>query len=435
MNIVDIIRKKRDGGELGTEEIQFFVDGITSGSIPDYQASAFAMAVFFQGMSARETADLTLAMAKSGELMDLSAIPGVKVDKHSTGGVADTTTLILAPLVASAGVPVAKMSGRGLGHTGGTVDKLESIPGYRTELSSAEFIEIVKKVGVSVIGQSKNLAPADKVLYALRDVTATIESIPLIASSIMSKKIAAGADAIVLDVKVGKGAFLKDLDTAGRLARTMVQIGRDVGRETVACLTDMNRPLGDAIGNSLEVLEAVEVLKGGGPERLKEICLVLGSQMLILANKGELDSGEARRILERKLASGEALETFVSWVKAQGGDPAVAEYPEEVLPLAPKYPVQAATSGYVSTMEPLQLGLVALELGAGRHRKDDAIDPGVGIKMQVTLGDKVEAGETLAWVYARSPEAALKAAQGVQEAVGISGAPPKELPLIYQVIS
>lgn len=434
MNIVEVIKRKRDGLALSPEEIRYLVQGVTTGQIPDYQTAAFCMAVYFQGMTVPETAELTLAMANSGETLDLSDIPGIKVDKHSTGGVADTTTLALAPLVASAGVPVAKMSGRGLGHTGGTVDKLESIPGYRTELPPAEFKQIVQKVGVSVIGQSKELAPADKVLYALRDVTATVESIPLIASSIMSKKIAAGADAIVLDVKVGKGAFMKDLETAVTLAQAMVQIGQAVNRKTVACLTDMNRPLGNAIGNSLEVIEAVRLLRGEGPQRLQEVCLTLGAQMLHLAQE-DLTVEEAHRVLQNKLESGQALETFRHWISAHGGTPLVAEKPGEVLPLAPKYTVKAMESGYVTSLEPLQLGLIALELGAGRRRKGDSIDPGVGIQLKVTVGDQVEQGEELAAIYARSSQQAQWAAEQIQAAIQVGPAVPPPLPLIYRVLN
>ncbi len=434
MNIVGIIRRKRDGLALSPEEIRYLVQGVTTGQIPDYQTAAFCMAVYFQGMTVPETAELTLAMANSGETLDLSDIPGIKVDKHSTGGVADTTTLVLAPLVASAGVPVAKMSGRGLGHTGGTVDKLESIPGYRTELPPAEFKQIVQKVGISVIGQSKELAPADKVLYALRDVTATVESIPLIASSIMSKKIAAGADAIVLDVKVGKGAFMKDLETAVTLAQAMVQIGQAVSRKTVACLTDMNRPLGNAIGNSLEVIEAVTLLRGDGPQRLQEVCLTLGAQMLHLAQEN-LTVEDAHRVLQSKLDSGQALETFQHWISAHGGTPLVAEKPEEVLPLAPKYTVVAKERGYVTSLEPLKLGLIALELGAGRRRKGDSIDPGVGIQLKVTVGDQVEQGEELAAIYARSSQQAQWAAEQIQAAIQVGPAVPPPLPLIYRVLN
>lgn len=434
MNVAEIIRRKRDGLELDPSEIRYFIQGLINGEVADYQASAFCMAVFFQGMTSTETAELTLAMAASGQTLDLGEIPGVKVDKHSTGGVADTTTLVLAPLVASAGVPVAKMSGRGLGHTGGTIDKLEAIPGYRTELSSLDFIDQVKRVGVAVIGQSRDLAPADKQLYALRDVTATIESIPLIASSIMSKKIAAGAEGIVLDVKVGKGAFLKALPTAKELAQTMVEIGRSVGRKTVACLTDMNRPLGDAIGNSLEVLEAIELLKGGGPERLREVCLVLGAQMVHLA-KGDISVDEARLLLEDHLEKGLALEAFTRWIKAQGGDVRVIEQPEEYLPLAPHYSVKARDNGYISQMEPLELGLIALELGAGRRHKDDAIDPGVGIMMKTTLGEQVKPGEVIAEVFARQPEQAERAGERIRAALQVSPVRLEPAPLVYEIIA
>ncbi len=435
MNPVDLIKKKRDGQELTAEEIQFFISGLVSGEFADYQASAFCMAVFFQGMTAVETAELTMAMAESGQMVDLSAIDGIKVDKHSTGGVADTTTLVLAPLVAAAGVHVAKMSGRGLGHTGGTIDKLESIPGFRTELSREEFIDCVNTVGLSVIGQSHDLAPADKILYALRDVTATIESIPLIASSIMSKKIAAGADGIVLDVKVGKGAFMKDLTLATQLAKTMVEIGKTVGRQTIACLTDMNQPLGKAIGNSLEVHEAIRVLKGQGPERLREVCLTLGAHMLFLASGQTVNPDEAYKILKEKLGSGEALETFSRWIYAQGGPADLAERPEHYLPLAPELVVTATTDGCITEIDPLALGLVALELGAGRKRKGDPIDPGVGILMEVTSGVTVQPGDILARVYARRPEQAEESAKKVREALTIGNTESTRKPLIYQIIA
>lgn len=399
MRMIDIIEKKRNGKELATEEINFFVKGYTEGTIPDYQASALAMAIYFQDMSDREIADLTIAMVHSGETLDLSAIPGIKVDKHSTGGVGDTTTLVLAPLVAALGVPVAKMSGRGLGHTGGTIDKLESIQGFHVEITTDQFIDLVNREKVAIIGQTAELAPADKKLYALRDVTATVDSIPLIASSIMSKKIAAGADAIVLDVTTGAGAFMKNEEDAIRLAETMVRIGNHVGRKTMAVISDMSQPLGYAIGNALEVKEAIDTLKGEGPDDLTELVLALGSQMVVLAGKATTLE-EARNMLKEAIASGAGLAKFKKFVANQGGDPSVIDHPEK-LPQA-KYAIDlpAITSGYVSQMVADQIGVAAMMLGAGRATKEDKIDFAVGIVLRKKVGDRVEAGEPLATIYA-----------------------------------
>ncbi|MDL5041891.1 pyrimidine-nucleoside phosphorylase [Heyndrickxia coagulans] len=399
MRMIDIIEKKRNGGELATEEINFFVKGHTEGTIPDYQASALAMAIYFQDMSDREIADLTMAMIHSGETLDLSAIHGIKVDKHSTGGVGDTTTLVLAPLVAALGVPVAKMSGRGLGHTGGTIDKLESIQGFHVEITTDQFIDLVNPEKVAIIGQTADLAPADKKLYALRDVTATVDSIPLIASSIMSKKIAAGADAIVLDVTTGAGAFMKNEEDAIRLAETMVRIGNHVGRKTMAVISDMSQPLGYAIGNALEVKEAIDTLKGEGPDDLTELVLALGSQMVVLAGKATTLE-EARNMLKEAIASGAGLAKFKKFVANQGGDPSVIDHPEK-LPQA-KYAIDlpAITSGYVSKMVADQIGVAAMMLGAGRATKEDKIDFAVGIVLRKKVGDRVEAGEPLATIYA-----------------------------------
>ncbi|MCR2846710.1 pyrimidine-nucleoside phosphorylase [Heyndrickxia coagulans] len=399
MRMIDIIEKKRNGKELATEEINFFVKGYTEGTIPDYQASALAMAIYFQDMSDREIADLTMAMVHSGETLDLSAIHGIKVDKHSTGGVGDTTTLVLAPLVAALGVPVAKMSGRGLGHTGGTIDKLESIQGFHVEITTDQFIDLVNREKVAIIGQTAELAPADKKLYALRDVTATVDSIPLIASSIMSKKIAAGADAIVLDVTTGAGAFMKNEEDAIRLAETMVRIGNHVGRKTMAVISDMSQPLGYAIGNALEVKEAIDTLKGEGPDDLTELVLALGSQMVVLAGKATTLE-EARNMLKEAIASGAGLAKFKKFVANQGGDPSVIDHPEK-LPQA-KYAIDlpAITSGYVSQMVADQIGVAAMMLGAGRATKEDKIDFAVGIVLRKKVGDRVEAGEPLATIYA-----------------------------------
>ncbi|MCY7793901.1 pyrimidine-nucleoside phosphorylase [Bacillus spizizenii] len=399
MRMVDIIIKKQNGKELTTEEIQFFVKGYTDGSIPDYQASALAMAIFFQDMSDRERADLTMAMVNSGETIDLSAIEGIKVDKHSTGGVGDTTTLVLAPLVAALDVPVAKMSGRGLGHTGGTIDKLEAIDGFHVELSKDEFIKLVNRDKVAVIGQSGNLTPADKKLYALRDVTGTVNSIPLIASSIMSKKIAAGADAIVLDVKTGAGAFMKTEEDAAELAKAMVRIGNNVGRQTMAVISDMSQPLGFAIGNALEVKEAIDTLKGEGPEDLHELVLTLGSQMVVLAKKADtLD--EARTKLEEVMKNGKALEKFKDFLKNQGGDSSIVDDPSKLPQAAYQIDVPAKEAGVVSEIVADEIGVAAMLLGAGRATKEDEIDLAVGIMLRKKVGDKVEKGEPLVTLYA-----------------------------------
>ncbi|TWJ58807.1 Pyrimidine-nucleoside phosphorylase [Bacillus paralicheniformis] len=399
MRMVDIITKKQNGEELTTEEIQFFIKCYTDGSIPDYQASALAMAIYFQDMTDRERADLTMAMVNSGETIDLSAIEGIKVDKHSTGGVGDTTTLVLAPLVAALDVPVAKMSGRGLGHTGGTIDKLEAIKGFHVELSKDEFIELVNRDKVAVIGQSGNLTPADKKLYALRDVTGTVNSIPLIASSIMSKKIAAGADAIVLDVKTGAGAFMKTDEDAVNLAKAMVRIGNNVGRQTMAVISDMSQPLGFAIGNALEVKEAIDTLKGEGPEDLTELVLTLGSQMVVLAKKAEtLD--EAREKLIDVMKNGKALQKFKDFLQNQGGDSSVADNPEKLPQAAYKIDIPAKEAGVVSEIVADQIGVAAMLLGAGRATKEDKIDLAVGIMLRKKVGDAVEKGEPLVTLYA-----------------------------------
>ncbi|WEY98281.1 pyrimidine-nucleoside phosphorylase [Bacillus subtilis] len=399
MRMVDIIIKKQNGKELTTEEIQFFVNGYTDGSIPDYQASALAMAIFFQDMSDRERADLTMAMVNSGETIDLSAIEGIKVDKHSTGGVGDTTTLVLAPLVAALDVPVAKMSGRGLGHTGGTIDKLEAIDGFHVELTKDEFIKLVNRDKVAVIGQSGNLTPADKKLYALRDVTGTVNSIPLIASSIMSKKIAAGADAIVLDVKTGAGAFMKTEEDAAELAKAMVRIGNNVGRQTMAVISDMSQPLGFAIGNALEVKEAIDTLKGEGPEDLHELVLTLGSQMVVLAKKADtLD--EARAKLEEVMKNGKALEKFKDFLKNQGGDSSIVDDPSKLPQAAYQIDVPAKKAGVVSEIVADEIGVAAMLLGAGRATKEDEIDLAVSIMLRKKVGDKVEKGEPLVTLYA-----------------------------------
>lgn len=398
MRMVDIIEKKRDGHELTTAEINFFVKGYTKGDIPDYQASALAMAIFFQDMTDRERADLTRAMVESGDTIDLSAIDGVKVDKHSTGGVGDTTTLVLAPLVASLGIPVAKMSGRGLGHTGGTIDKLESIAGFHVELTREQFIDLVNRDKVAVIGQSGNLTPADKKLYALRDVTGTVNSIPLIASSIMSKKIAAGADAIVLDVKTGDGAFMKTEEDAKELAHAMVRIGNHVGRKTIAIISDMSQPLGFAIGNALEVKEAIETLQGKGPKDLTELVLTLGSQMVILAGKAKTTE-EAKSMLKEAISSGKALAKFKDFLTNQGGDASIVDDLSKLPQAKYKIELPAKQSGYVSRMVADEIGIASMILGAGRATKEDVIDLAVGLVLHKKVGDKVAEGESLLTIY------------------------------------
>lgn len=403
MRMIDIIEKKRDGKSLTKEEIEFFVNGYTHGEVPDYQASSLAMAIFFQDMNDEERAALTMSMVNSGEKIDLSDINGIKVDKHSTGGVGDTTTLVLAPLVAAVGVPVAKMSGRGLGHTGGTIDKLESVKGFNVEISEKDFIKLVNDNQVAVIGQSGNLTPVDKKLYALRDVTGTVNSIPLIASSIMSKKIAAGADAIVLDVKTGSGAFMKTLDDAEALAHAMVRIGNNVGRNTMAIISDMSQPLGNAIGNALELKEAIATLKGNGPKDLTELVLTLGSQMVVLAEQAtSLD--EARQMLIDAIKTGKALNKFKTFLSNQGGDDSIVDSPEK-LPSA-KYQVEfkAKKDGYITEIIANEIGVASMMLGAGRQTKEDVIDLGVGIVLNKKVGEHVEKGENILTIHTNTKE-------------------------------
>lgn len=429
MRMYDILAKKRDGGILTDEEIQFFIDGYVSGAIPDYQASALLMAIFLKGMTPHETAALTRSMAQSGDLVDLSSIDGIKVDKHSTGGVGDKTTLIVAPVVASLGVRVAKMSGRGLGHTGGTVDKLESIPGFRTTLDREAFFDVVRRVGVSVIGQSGNLAPADKKLYALRDVTATVNSIPLIASSIMSKKIAAGSDRILLDVKTGSGAFMKTLEDSIALAKEMVSIGEHVGRRTVALITDMDRPLGCAIGNALEVREACETLQGRGPADLTEVCIELAANMLWLAEKGEL--AQCRSLARQQIANGEAFAKLKEMVQAQGGDTSVLDDPEKFAPPNVCYEVLAQREGFLYAMDTEKCGIASVELGAGREKKEDPIDYSAGIVLRKKVGDFVRKGEVLASFYSSEESKCRTAEQTFTQALRIQDARPKQTALIH----
>lgn len=403
MRMTDIIIDKRDGKELTEEQINWVVQGSADGSIPDYQISAWLMAVYFSGMTRKEMHALTGAMARSGEIIDLSGIPGVKVDKHSTGGVGDKTTLVTGPIVAACGVPVAKMSGRGLGHTGGTIDKLESIPGFRTALSREEFFRIVGDVGISVIGQSGDIAAADKKLYALRDVTGTVDSIPLIASSVMSKKIAAGADAILLDVKTGRGAFMDSLERSVRLARVMVAIGENAGKRTIALVTDMDEPLGCAIGNALEVAEAVESLKGRGPRDLQKVCIELAANMLLLAGKAE-ELSDCRKLAEQTLIDGSALKRFKLMVEAQGGDAGVIDDPGK-FPAAPlALPVLAQKSGFIEAVDAFAIGNASVVLGAGRLKKDEPIDHRAGLIIKKKIGDWVDAGETLSELFTDSED-------------------------------
>jgi pyrimidine-nucleoside phosphorylase len=434
MRTVELIRKKRDGMALTGPEIEALIQGYTRGDVPDYQMAALCMAIYYRGMTEREIADLTAAMVRSGETADLGAIHGAKVDKHSTGGVGDKTSLIVVPLVASAGVPVAKMSGRGLGHTGGTVDKLESIPGFRIELTREEFIRNVNAHKMALVGQSGNLAPADKKIYALRDVTATVESIPLIASSIMSKKIASGADAIVLDVKVGSGAFMKSLDDARALARTMVEIGRRLNRTTVAVLTDMNEPLGFEVGNANEVREAIDVLNGRGEARLTELCLTLAAHMAVLGG-AFADDEEARAQLAAHLADGRALAAFRTFVQAQGGDPAVVDQPDRLPAAAHHVEVKAEADGYVTAIDAEGIGTAAMRLGAGRRTKEEAIDHAAGITLRKKVGDAVRRGETLCVLHTNRPEAADDAAALVAAAYRIGAAAPEPQPIVYEILT
>ena len=437
MRMVDLIEKKVNGGTLSKEEIAYIVNGFTDGSIPDYQMAAFQMAVVFQGMTDRETADLTMAMMHSGEVVDLSELRGVKVDKHSTGGVGDTTTLVIAPLVAACGGTVAKMSGRGLGHTGGTLDKLESIPGVCVEQPMARFKQIVNEIGVAVIGQTGNLVPADKKMYALRDVTATVRSIPLIASSIMSKKLAAGTDAIVLDVKTGTGAFMSTVDEAEKLAHLMTSIGKLVGRECVAIITDMNQPLGLAVGNALEVREAIELLSGKIPagDPLYEVCMLLGTHMMILSKLAETEV-EAREKLETALHSGAGLQKLREMIAAEGGDPSYIDMAriDELCKVKKMLNVYPKRSGYISSMNAERIGTAAQILGAGRATKEESIDPAVGLVMKKRLGDFVRADEPLCVMYVNDESKLNAALDMFHSAFEYSGKKPEYRPMVYDVV-
>lgn len=434
MRMYDIIKRKRDGGELSDEEISFFIDGYVSGEIPDYQASALCMAVFYRGMSSRETTALTMAMVRSGDVVDLSRIPGIKVDKHSTGGVGDKTSLVVVPLVASLGVRVAKMSGRGLGHTGGTLDKLESIPGLSVSMDRARFERIVSEVGCAIIGQTGDLVPADKRLYALRDVTATVDSIPLIASSIMSKKIAAGTDRILLDVTCGSGALMKTLDDALDLAQEMVSIGECVGRTSVALVTNMDRPLGYCIGNALEAAEAVSTLRGEGPKDLTDVCVELAATMVFLAGLGEMDV--CRILVRDQLAGGLGLAKLKEMVAAQGGKASLLDDAcDSLVAPRPSREVTADSDGYLFAMDTERCGLASVALGAGRAKKDDAIDHSAGIVLVAKPGAAVRAGDVVATLHAASDSLLDEGERLFRSALDIRPERPKDAPLIYARVS
>lgn len=405
MRMVDIIDKKRNGGELTQEEIQTFVDGVVSGEIPDYQTSAFLMATYFKDMTDAERSELTMAMMKSGDHLDLSSIPGLKVDKHSTGGVGDKTSIPLAPIVAALGIPVPMISGRGLGHTGGTLDKLEAIPGYQVEISESDFLKQVRDQGLAIVGATGNIAPADKKIYALRDVTDTVDSIPLIASSIMSKKIASGTDALVIDVKTGAGAFMKTLDDSRKLAKALVGIGKGVGMDCMAIISDMNQPLGNAIGNALEIKESIDLLKGQAPADITELVMTLGAHMVVMSGKAD-DLETARAMCEKTITDGSALQKFGDMVAAQGGDRNVIDHPE-IMPQAKfKIELPAKTSGVVSKVEADEMGIASMLLGGGRQKADDQLDYAVGIMMNKKVGDPVKAGESLLNIYSNREDVA-----------------------------
>lgn len=432
MRMYDLIKKKRDGGILSRDEIYECINGYVAGEIPDYQMSALCMAIYFKGMTPQETADLTLAIRDSGEMLNCSDVQGIRVDKHSTGGVGDKTSLVVAPIVASLGIKVAKMSGRGLGHTGGTIDKLESIDGFRTDFSPDEFKEIVNSVGLSIVGQSRNLAPADKLLYALRDVTATVDSIPLIASSIMGKKLCADDDCIVLDVKTGSGSFMKNEADSIKLAEIMVDIGKRAGKEMLALVTDMDKPLGNAIGNSLEVKEAIETLRGSGPADFKELCLELSANMLYLAKKGSFE--ECRRMAEESLDSGKAFDVFLNMVKAQGGNTELVLHPEQMMRASYTRTVLAPQSGYISKVNAEQYGLAALRLGAGRNTMKDTIDYSAGIYLLKKTGDFLNQGDAIAILYTNKEDSMAQAEELLLNATEWSDVKSTKTPLVIKRI-
>ncbi|MBS4968434.1 MAG: pyrimidine-nucleoside phosphorylase [Lachnospiraceae bacterium] len=433
MRMYDLIMKKRNGKPLEKEEIDWMISEYTAGRIPDYQMSAFLMAVYFQGMREGETLNLTMAMAHSGEMLDLSGIRGIKVDKHSTGGVGDKTSLALTPMVAACGIRVAKMSGRGLGHTGGTIDKLESFSGFSTEISAEQFEEQVNRIGISIMGQTADLAPADKKLYALRDVTATVDQMSLIASSIMSKKLAAGADAIVLDVKTGSGAFMKTRQDALALAEEMVRIGNGAGKHTIAVVSDMNQPLGNAVGNALEVQEAIATLRGEGPEDFTELCLTIGSYMLVAGKKADTPE-EARAMLQRVIADGSALKKLEEFVEAQGGDPEQVRHPELLPAAAIQEPILAPMDGYLQSIQCEEVGNCSMILGGGRETKESELDLSVGLILHKKTGDFVKKGEPLATIHANDREKAAQASQRYLAACRIGEEPVQRPELIHAVI-
>jgi len=432
MRMFDIIRKKRDGLALSEKEIQWFIDGYVKGEIPDYQASALCMAIYFKGMNVEETTALTFAIRDSGDKLKFNNIKGLRVDKHSTGGVGDKTSLVVTPIVATLGVKVAKMSGRGLGHTGGTVDKLEAIPGFKTDLPTEEFEEIVNRVGIAIVGQNATLAPADKLLYALRDVTATVDSLPLIVSSIMSKKLAADDDCVVLDVKTGSGSFMKTKEQSRELAEWMVAIGKAAGKRMRALITDMDRPLGHAIGNSLEVVEAIETLKGNGPEDLTELSVALAAHMLVISDRGSYE--ECERSVRRVIESKEALMTFANMVEAQGGNKEWILHPE-LFPKAPySLEVKAETGGYITGVDTEGYGTASLLLGAGRNTKEDKIDFAAGIKLIKKTGDEVKTGDVIAVLYTSDESRLAPAAKRLLNATSIGAKKPEGAPLIYDIV-
>ena len=434
MRMYDVIRKKRDGGELTKEEIRYFAEGYVSGEIPDYQAAALLMAVYYKGMTEEETAELTFAVRDSGERLDFSEIKGIRADKHSTGGVGDKTSMIVVPIVASLGIKVAKLSGRGLGHTGGTIDKLESIPGFRTDMPEEEFIQAVNQIGAAIIGQTRDIAPLDKKLYALRDVTATIDSLPLIVSSIMGKKLAADDHCIVLDVKTGSGSFMKTLEESERLAETMVNIGKRAGKKMMAVITDMDRPLGRAVGNALEVIEAAKILKGEGPEDLRDLSLVLSSAILFLAGKGE-SMEECRKLAAESIHSGAAFRKFVEMTEVQGGDPAYLKDPSLFGKAPYEKDICAVSSGWITHMNTENIGKTSLLLGAGRNTIEDAIDPLAGLILLKKTGDYVNDGEPIVRMYTSDPERFRGAEEVYLSSLEIGTEAPREVPLVQKIIT
>ncbi len=432
MRMYDLIQKKRDGGELSKEEIRWFIEGYSKGEIPDYQVAAMCMAIYFQGMTLEETTALTFAVRDSGERLDFSEIHGLRVDKHSTGGVGDKTSLVVTPIVASLGVKVAKMSGRGLGHTGGTIDKLEAIPGFRTDIPVNEFKEIVNDVGIAIVGQNATLAPADKLLYALRDVTATVDSLPLIVSSIMGKKLAADDDCIVLDVKTGSGSFMKTLEKSRELAEWMVEIGKRAGKRMRALITDMGTPLGYAIGNSLEVVEAIQTLKGNGPADLTELCIVLSAHILVLAEKGTYE--ECVEMAKNAITTGAGLETFAKMVQAQGGNPEWIYHPELFPKAKYSHTVTAPKSGYIASVDTEGYGVASLLLGAGRNTKEDVVDPTAGIVLAAKTGGYVKEGDPIATLYSSKENGFAVSEARLLASTILSEKKPQEIPLVLDVV-